>query len=223
MHDGRTYTYFPPFPALIRLPVLMTTHEYDGRLTLLSMLAAWIVFAVMLAKLIWFVMPRVTGSTDVSRTQAVLAGVFLAGASGGSFLTFDASLPWVYHEVYVWAVASAVGALYWMTRVVYAPDRHSIWWLFVFALMCVGSRATEGLAVCAVVIALGIVMAIRKVEGARSPLWWRVLLAGAVPLAVSIAVNEAKFDAVFLFPLQDQVWTQVSEQRRDTLAANGGA
>ena len=32
----------------------------------------------------------------------------------------------------------------------------------------------------------------------------------------------AKFDAMFLFPLQDQVWTHVSEQRRETLAANGG-
>ena len=33
--------YFPPFPALLRLPVLMTTHEFDGRLTLLSMALAW--------------------------------------------------------------------------------------------------------------------------------------------------------------------------------------
>ena len=82
VHDGQTYTYFPPFPALIRLPVLMTTHEYDGRLTLLSMAAAWIVFAVMLAKLIWFVMPRVAGTTDVTRTQAVLAGLFLGGSVG---------------------------------------------------------------------------------------------------------------------------------------------
>ena len=37
VHDGKTYMYFPPLPAILRLPVLLTTHEYDGRLTLLSM------------------------------------------------------------------------------------------------------------------------------------------------------------------------------------------
>ena len=45
VHDGQTYTYFPPFPALLRLPVLMTTGEFDYQLTLVSMAAAWIVLA----------------------------------------------------------------------------------------------------------------------------------------------------------------------------------
>ena len=31
--DGREYMYFGPFPALLRIPVLWTTPEYDGRLT----------------------------------------------------------------------------------------------------------------------------------------------------------------------------------------------
>jgi hypothetical protein len=222
VHDGQTYTYFPPFPALLRLPVLMITHEYDARLTVLSMTLAWIVLAVIVTKLIWLLLPLLTGSEEISRTQAVAASIFLACASGGTFLTYDAGLPWVYHEVYMWAVTAAVGSIYWMIRVLLEPSRHHIKWLFVFALVAVGSRATEGWAVCLVVMAIALLMRFRPSTPARRRAWWRVLLAGAVPLAVSITINEIKFDAVFMFPLKDQVWTQISEQRRAALAANGG-
>jgi hypothetical protein len=57
VHDGKTFMYFPPWPAILRLPVLLTTHEYDGQLTILSMAIAWIVFAVMVAKLVWLLVP----------------------------------------------------------------------------------------------------------------------------------------------------------------------
>lgn len=223
VHDGRTYTYFPPFPALLRLPVLLTTHEYDFRLTLLSMALAWVVLAVMATKLIWLILPLVTGVTTVSWQRGALAAVFLAAATGGTFLTYDASLPWVYHEVYVWAVTAAVGGLYWMVRLLTDRDPHSIKWLFIFGLVAVGTRATEGWAICLVVLAIALWWRFaRSTPESSRALWWRVLLAGAVPLAASIALNLYKFDEIYMFPLQDQVWTQISEQRRLALAANGG-
>jgi hypothetical protein len=46
--------------------------------------------------------------------------------------------------------------------------------------------------------------------------------AGAVPLAVGIAYNMVKFRHPFLFPLEDQVWTELNAHRREALAANGG-
>ena len=33
------------------------------------------------------------------------------------------SLPWVYHEVYAWAIPLVVGSMYWMLRVLLRPDR----------------------------------------------------------------------------------------------------
>ncbi len=51
--DGRTYMYFPPFPAMLRVPVLIVTDRFDGRLTTVSMLLAWIVLAVATATLFW--------------------------------------------------------------------------------------------------------------------------------------------------------------------------
>lgn len=222
VHDGRTFMYFPPWPAILRLPVLLTTHEYDGRLTLLSMALAWIVFAVMVTKLVWLLLPRLSGVDEVTGGTAVLVALFLAAATGGSFLTFDAGQPWVYHEAYVWAIASVFGGIYWLTRLLYEPTRHATWWLFVFALLSVGSRATEGWAISLAAIALGVWWRWWPRRTATNPLWWRVVLAGAVPLALSIALNEYKFGTVYIFPLQDQVWTFLNEHRREALAANGG-
>ncbi len=103
------------------------------------------------------------------------------------------------------------------------PDTHSAWWLFVFALIAVGSRATEGWAISLVTMLAAVVLLVRRKDPERRRLWWRVMLAGAIPLAVSIAINMAKFDAIYIFPLQDQVWTQVNEQRRIALERNGGS
>src|ERR1700731_1275422 len=33
IHDGRPYTYFGLFPSLVRMPILLFTSRFDGRLT----------------------------------------------------------------------------------------------------------------------------------------------------------------------------------------------
>ena len=220
--DGKTWMYFPPFPALLRLPILMTTNEFDGQLTLLSMAGAWVVLAVMTAKLAWLVHERVSGTREVNRTTAVVMGIFLAAATGGTSLTYDAGQPWVYHEVYLWAVAAAVGALYWLTRILVAPDWHAVRWFGVFAFAAIGTRATEGWAVCLTLLAVAVWMRLRPATPAHRTMWWGSLGAAAVPLGASIAFNLYKFDHVYMFPLGDQVWTDLNEHRRQALAANGG-
>jgi hypothetical protein len=221
VHDGKTYMYFPPWPSVLRLPVLMTTHEYDARLTVLSMALCWVLFAVVVVKLAWLLVGQLGFADRLPRRVAVLVALFVACATGGTFLTYDAGQPWVYHEVYMWAVTAALGGMYWLARVWLSPSTHSAWWLFVFAMVAVGSRATEGWALSLVAMLAGLLL-LRSADPARRRLWWRVLLAGAVPLAVSITINMIKFDAIYLFPLQEQVWTQVNEQRRIALERNGG-
>ncbi|CUR58898.1 membrane hypothetical protein [metagenome] len=223
VRDGSTYMYFPPWPALVRLPVLMTTHEFDGRLTLLSMALAWIVFVVFAAKLVWWLHERLTSRTSTTRGEGVLIAIFLAAASGGTFMTFDASLPWVYHEVYAWAIAASLGALYWLLRVITAPDWHAVRWLGAMCFVAIATRATSGWALCLTALAVGVWFALRRATPEHRRLWWGIVLAGAVPLALSIAYNLYKFDHVYMFPLQDQVWTQVNAHRREALEVNGGA
>ena len=88
------------------------------------------------------------GDAEVTRYEAVSVAVFLALATGGSVLTYNASLPWVYHEVYAWAVPLVIGAMYWMIRVQREPSRWTIGWLAAFALCSIMTRTTGGWAVC---------------------------------------------------------------------------
>ncbi|GIL34591.1 hypothetical protein [Phycicoccus sp. DTK01] len=221
---GRTYMYFPPFPALLRVPVMLVTHEFDGRLTVLSMALAWLVTAVMATKLLWFARRVVRGDGVPDRREAAAAAVLLAALTGGTVLTFDAGLPWVYHEVYAWSVATVVGALYWLARAASSPDRRSLGWLGAFVLAAVMTRTTGGFAVIGATVLAG--AAWWLAEGRARPDGRRLaggfVATALVPLALSVALNQVKFGHPYLFPLADQVWTEVNAHRREALAANGG-
>ncbi|MFW5471551.1 hypothetical protein ACOCJ4_16075 [Knoellia sp. CPCC 206435] len=233
--DGETFMYFPPFPALLRIPVQLITHEFDGRLTVLSMALAWGVLAVVSAKLVWLVRECVRPIEAVSRTDCLVAAILLGAVTGGTVLTFDASLPWVYHEVYLWASALTVGAGYWLLRVALQPTRSSIAWLGGFTLATSLTRTPGGWAMSGTVLALAAWLTFRQRRGAgatndrrrrwpvrdvRTPM--AVFAAGAVPLVVSVTYNWVKFGHPYLFPLERQVWTQVNEHRRTALEVNGG-
>ena len=42
VHDGKTYMYFPPAPAILRIPVVAFTHALDGRLGAVYLLLAFV-------------------------------------------------------------------------------------------------------------------------------------------------------------------------------------
>lgn len=220
--DDRTYSYFGIFPALLRIPVQLVTHEYDGRLTLVSMAIGWIVYATMTTRLFWLIRSCMGRPATPTRLESVLAALFLAASTGGTVLTFDAALPWVYHEVYVWSVASVVGSFYWLLRVLNAPDKRSIGWLFAFAMIAALTRTPGGWAVCLATIAAALWLASGRLRPRDPGLWLRVLAAGMVPLLTGMLINYLKFRHPYMFPLQNQVWTQLNAHRREILAANGG-
>lgn len=220
--DGRTYMYFGPFPALIRMPLLLVTNEFNGQLTVLSMALAWIVLAVFASRLLWLVRTCLVGERSVTRLDAVLAAVLLAGITGGTNLTFDAALPWVYNEVYLWQAALVVTAMYWMIRVALDPSPATLRWLGLAALAAALTRTTGGWAVCIGVIGLAIWLWRRRAPGESPRIAALCLAAALVPLAIASALNLAKFGNVFLFPLEEQVWTEVNAHRREALEVNGG-
>jgi hypothetical protein len=223
--DGTTFMYFPPFPALLRIPVQMLTHSLDGRLTVPSMALAWAVLALFTARLVWLVRDCLRPDEPVSRSDAVGAAILLIAITGGTVLTFDASLPWVYHEVYLWATALAVGSAYWLLRVALVATRPAILWLGGFILATALTRTPGGWAMSGATIALACWLAVRQGRGRTrrglaTPL--AILAAGVVPLAASITYNWVKFGHPYLFPLESQVWSQVNAHRREALEVNGG-
>lgn len=222
--DGREYMYFGPFPALLRIPVLWTTTEFDGRLTVASMLAAYLVFAVMTVRLLWLVRDRLRPADEpASAREAFWLCAVLTLCLAGTSLTFNASLPWVYHEVYAWAVALAVGAAYWLVRVQLDPRPGSIAWLIAFVLALVLTRTPGGFAVGLATLALGAWMLAGRHPRARRRVGAVIVLGGAACLGAGVAVNMAKFGHPFMFPLENQSWTQLNAHRREALRVNGGS
>ncbi len=131
--------------------------------------------------------------------------------------------PWVYHEAYLWAVASVFGGIYWLVRLLTRPHAGTPCGGCSSSACSASAPARPRAGRCAWSWSRWVSScATGRTRPPRHDLWWRVLLAGAVPLLISIAINEYKFGTVYLFPLQDQVWTQVNQHRRDALAANGG-
>ncbi len=219
---GRTYEYYPPFPALLRIPVMLVTHEFDGRLSLLSMALAWVVFATMATKLFWLVRECMRGSDTLGRGEAVLASLVLAATTGGTVLVFDASLPWAYHEVYLWATALVVGSMYWLARVSLDPTGPAMGWLAAFNISVGLTRTTGGWAMCGATLCVAAWIFTGRPHCDRRRISLVVAATAVVPLSVSIVYNYVKFGHPYLFPLQDQVWTSVNARRREALAHNGG-
>lgn len=222
----RTFMYFPPFPAIVRIPVFLITDEFSGRLTVASMGVAWLVFAVMTTRLLWLIGDLALGDQKPTRLEVATSGVFLALLTGGTVLTFNAALPWVYHEVYVWAIATVVGALYWLVRAALNPTPRAIGWLTAFALAAAWTRTTGGAAVSGAIILAGAwAWFSRRHRGHRSihpRTHSRLFLAASAPLVGLVALNMAKFSHPYMFPLEHQVWTTVNAHRRLALEANGG-
>lgn len=218
--DGRTYMYFPPFPALLRLPVLLITDRLDGRLTAPSMLLAWVLLAAATAVLIWNVRMLMRGSSPVGRFEALAYGVLMVSITGGSVIVSDASLPWVYHEVYVLATALTVATLASLLALIRWPTIRRAVLAGAFALGVILTRTTSGWAMCLTVIAIGAWLAVRHRRSRRIAA--ALIGGGVLALFIGAAINWAKFRHPYMFPLEHQVWTTRNSRRRLALRMNNG-
>ena len=223
--DGRTYMYFPPFPAILRMPVLLVTDRFDARLTAPSMLLAWMLIAAAAVLLVWRARYLVRGDAAVSRTDAVASGLLIAAVTGGTPLLYIASLPWVYHEVYLWSAAWTVGALACFARLAVpgvVPRRRDLGLLGGCVLGAILTRATAGWPVAIATVAFGAWFALRRVDRRRQT-GVLLVVAGVVPLIVSAVINWMKFRHPYMIPLEYQQWSEVSARRRMALLANDGS
>lgn len=222
IHDGRHYLYFPPGPALLRMPLFLFTSRFDGRLTAVSMLLAYVLTIVLVALLIWRVRRILRGSAPLGRTEALGYGTLLVAATAGSTVLFLGSVPWVYHEAYAWAIPMAIGSGFCLLGVVERPGTGRIVATGLFTLGAVLSRTTAGWAVAGAVLLTAVFAPRHRAVERDRHLWWQIYLAGLVPIGAGMAVNWAKFRHPYLFPIEEQVFTQVNQHRRDAIAANGG-
>ncbi len=224
---GQEFLYNPPGPSLLRLPVFLVTDRFDGRLTTLSMLAAWMVTVVVVGLLVWRIRRLLRPAATLPTWEAAAYAGFLLAATAGTTVLYLASVPWVFHEAYSWAIATALGSAYGLIGVIENPTRGRIAVTGVFTLGAVLSRTPAGFACAAAVMGAAAWIWWRE-RDARPPTpwwrsdWWWIGVAGGVPVLIGIAVNWAKFRHPYLFPIEDQVFTGLSRSRRAAIEANGG-
>lgn len=219
---GRDYLYFPPLPSILRMPVLALTDRFDGRLTAPSMLLAWVVTMVTTSLLVWRVRHLLHPGAPLRRAGLLLSAGLVGVVGGGSAVVYLAALPWVYHEAFMWTVATSIGAAWATIGVLEAPTARRLLLAGGFALAAMLTRVTVGWAWCLALLAIAAL-------ARRRPRWRRsnrqalaIAAAGALPLVLGIALNWAKFRHPFMIPLDQQLVAHVSVNRRRALDANGG-
>ncbi|HEY1739182.1 MAG TPA: hypothetical protein VGI86_10745 [Acidimicrobiia bacterium] len=231
---GRYYTYFGLWPSILRMPILLVTHHFDGHLTAPSMLLALVVTLVSTARLHWSLRKIMRPDAPLGRgeTLSVAAIQLLVGA--GSVVIFLGSRPLVYHEMEIWGVATGLLTADYLCRYAMRPSIGRAVLVGVAATIAAMSRPSVGFGAIAAAGLLALVELIQLVGSRRRPnhddsaahgSWSRLLaLAGTgvvLPAAVYGAINEARFGTLFSLPLNRQVFTFVDRQRQITLAANG--
>ncbi|HEY4397360.1 MAG TPA: hypothetical protein VGO28_06770 [Acidimicrobiia bacterium] len=237
--DGKTYVYFGPVPALLRLPVVAITDSLDGRLTQVSMLAAFAVAIVFLTRLSWRIRGLVRGDAPVSRLELWAVGGYVFLIATGSVMLFLASRAFVYHETELWGAALALAAYDAILGALLEPSRRWIILAGIWTSAAFLTRATVG---AGPLVALGIVLAavvLRRLStrrlaaparwlgapdrlGSSSMIWW-LAAAIAVPVVLYAYVNYSRFGSFFGLPLDQQVYSQFNPARRRALADNGGS
>jgi hypothetical protein len=246
--NGRFYTYFGPWPALLRMPVVLFTDRLDGDLSRVSMMLAFAVTLVFTSRISWQARSLIRGGGPPTRAALVAAGGFVFVAGCGSTALFLASETWVYHEAILWGLAWAVASFSYLVEYIVAPRRWTLVLASATATFCYLSRGSVGLGpvaglaillVAAVATSLRAAIRRRAPVGAGSRPWWlralglpadrdyrsigTLAIATAVPLALYAYVNYAKFGTLFGTPpyaLQDLLQ---GTRREAALAANEGS
>lgn len=222
VHDGRPYTYFGLFPSLVRMPILLFTSRFDGRLTAPAMLVAWVATGVFSSLALWRVRVLLRGRAILGRAEAASYGVLAATITGGSVLVYLAATPFVYNEDIAWSVALTVGSMFALLGVIERPSWGRIAAAGILILAANLDRGSTGYA-CAIGALLVAAWFFFGWYGQGNRRWVLPMVAvGLVPLAVSCAVDWAKFGILVGIPVADQVWSHINAHRAHFLAVNGG-
>ncbi len=228
---GKTYMYFGPFPAVLRLPFVWLGSGLDGRLTQVSMLVAFAVALLGASRLLWRARQLLRPGAPFGIGEGLITAGWVLFVGVGSALLFPASQLLAYHEAELWGTALALVGLDAVIGVVLRPS----WWRFivatVLATFAITTRPSVGLgpAVALGVLAVAELLTPWWYQGEPRSSWPRVRaavpagIAALVPVVVYGLVNEVKFGSVFNVPLDHQVFSRIDANRQAVLRSNGGS
>ena len=228
---GQTFIYFGPFPALLRLPIALFTSRFDGRLTQLSMLGAFITALAFTTTLTLRIRTLRRPDTAFTRAERIATGAFVFLIGAGSVLLFLASHAVVYHEAEIWGAALAIGALDGLVAFLVRPSPGRLVAISVLCASALLARVSVGLGPVIGLVLIGAFTSSRRllvhvgIPAVLTGRRWRAAIACAAlaPVLIATGVNLAKFDSVANVPFDHQVFTRINPTRRAALRANGGS
>ncbi len=181
------YMYFAPWPAMLRMPVLLILPDWQGVLSRPSCIIAASLGVLALTVIFY----------RYHRTAPFFSAALLLGASLGSPVFFLSNSTNLFHESIIWAQAATfwclAGCLATLNR-----EASSGRWFLVAALACalaILSRVTLGVASLGAVTLVGIyafhtrILPLRTLAGASLP------ILGS--LAITTLYNYARFGSAF--------------------------
>ncbi len=225
---GKTYLYFGPWPALLRMPVLAVTDRFDGRLTTVSMAVAMAVLAVAAYRLNLVVREIVRGAAGVTRGEIVATAALAVAVLAGPPLWL-ASAAVVYHEAILWGLALTLATLDAAARWILRPTPGRLAAVGVLGALAVSSRQTLGLGIIAGLAAVAVVAwtarlrrrAGRTVDPLQGVRPGGVLLVCGVLVIVAAVPNLARFGDPLGPPIERQIASSTFDDRKAFLEANG--
>jgi hypothetical protein len=215
--DGKTYLYYGPFLALVRMPFQLFGDWFTARLVRISMLLAVVVLCRWSARLALAARAVVRGQGESDSWPIVM---FTAAVAFSPTL-FAAGWISVYNETELWAFTLAlIGAtlvLEWAATGF--TNSKLLIGASVAALAATLTRAPIGLGVALAIGVSGVVLAWRTRSDRGRAGWWP-LVGGVAPLVAHAAVNWAKFGTLFSVPGGRQLLSLNDPSRAAWFAGN---
>ena len=210
--NGRTYLYYGPLLAILRMPFALFGHWADGRLSRASMTLGFF-SACTLSRYVVAATAATFRSHAGSRRQALLT-VAVAVSPALSLAGWNT----VYHETEMWALAFFMATIVALLRLWSSPSRRTFASAAIASICVVLTRSSVGFGALA---ATGLVGAL---------LWRRhrrVSVASVVTMglgvALSVVLNVAKFATPFDLPAGRQLLSLQNPQRAAWFAGNDGS
>ncbi|MBL9189285.1 MAG: hypothetical protein JNK23_17515 [Opitutaceae bacterium] len=191
--EDRTYIYFGPTPALLRLPFALLDVGF-GQLTRIYMVAyfaAWLAaaYAILLTA------ARLAHGTGAwpSRRATILTTVT---AGLGSTMLFVASRAYVYHEAILCGAVFALWGGWFILRWIATPER--AWWLgaLICGILAVHARAPAGLFALGLLGCAAAALALRSFDQRPAGQSWWPALRRPLAIAALAGAGVASFNAV---------------------------
>lgn len=225
---SKFYEYYGPWPAVLRMPLIVVVPGMDGKWTQPSMLLALVVALAATSILGWQVRRLVRGDAPVTRVEQILTALFVFTVGAGSVYLFLASQAWVYHEAEIWGSALALASYAALVEYLVAARRSRLIVASLSAALAIMSRPSVGAGPVAALLLVAILSSTgvtRRLAGVpESIASWRAraaaLASGLLPAMLYMYVNFAKFGSLLTFPSDRQIFSTVGVYRREMLAQN---